>query len=294
MENSRKSDALSPEILRQIRRSQVNEVTEYHIYKHFSRVEKSTANKTVLNRIADEELEHYRFWMQYNDEVEPRWWEVKLYIFLAGLFGMVFALKLMERGESAAHRSYSKLSGIIPGVEKLAQDEINHEKSLVNMLTDMRLKSFGTWLTAMNLVLLSLTGILAILSVLPFDPVSGFTIIILAGIVVSLSDSLFTLLLKNPGRIKAEQLLRALKRFISGLSAGILAALPFLLMEHFIPAAAVSLAVLVVFSLTINFYGCVISDQKVFPRAMRVLLSMGILFTVVWAIGMLITYQAGI
>lgn len=273
MEKNNKQTSLSPEVLADIRKAQINEVTEYHIYKHLSRVVKSSANKSVLNRIADEELEHYRFWMKYNDEVEPRWWQVRLYIFIAGFLGLVFALKMLERSENATSKRYDKLSQHIPEAAKIAYDEINHEKALLNMLNDLRLKSFGTWLIAMNLVLLTLAGMTVVLYFFSEILRSSGIILILTGLLVAFSDSVYTLMLKNPGRIKGDQIARALLRLVSGTALSALVALPFFLMDTFMAAGIVALSGIIAISLLINFYNTIISDQNVGQRLSRVLLA---------------------
>lgn len=293
MENNKTHTSLSADLQAEIRNAQVNEVTEYHIYKHLSRVAKSAANKGVLNRIAEEELEHYRFWMNYNDEVEPRWWQVRLYTFIAGFLGLVFAMKLLEHSESAAFRRYNKLAVVIPEVAKLAQDEFNHEKALVNMLSDLRLKSFGTWQTAMNLVFFSLAGMVAILwqfSGILFE--SGI-ILVLTGLLVTLSDTIFTLLLKNPGKIRGEQFQRAVFRLISGLMISVLAALPYFFSGSYMAAAAISLALIVILSLSVNFYTSIISDQKLFQRLIRVLTALVTVVAVIGVAGWLLRMLPG-
>jgi VIT1/CCC1 family predicted Fe2+/Mn2+ transporter len=293
MENNKTHTTLSPELQAEIRKAQVNEVTEYHIYKHLSRVTKSAANKGVLNRIAEEELEHYRFWMNYNDEVEPRWWQVRFYTFIAGFLGLVFAMKLLERSESAAYKRYNKLARVIPEVAKLAQDEFNHEKALVNMLSDLRLKSFGTWQTAMNLVFFSLAGMLVILWQFSESLQESGIILVLTGLLVTLSDTIFTLLLKNPGKIRGEQFLRALFRLISGLMISVLAALPFFFSYNGIAASAISLIVVVIISLSVNFYSSIISDHKLFQRLLRVIASFVVVVAVIWIAGWLLRMLPG-
>lgn len=290
MNDLKNNKTFSPEVIRQIKRAQVNEVTEYHIYKHLSRTVKSSANKAVLNKIADEELEHYRFWMNFNDEVEPRWWEVRLYIIFTYLFGLVFSLKLMERSETAAQKKYLQLVSFIPEAAKIAQDETNHEKTLLNMLSDLRIKSFGTWLISINLVLFALAGLIAALSFFSVEITYAALWLIGAAAMVSLADFFNTFLLKSTGKLKMEQFVRSLKRLLSGVLTGVIISLPLFFIETPNHAFAISAAVAVSISLLLNFYQAIISDQSVFTKLWRVLLSFLIIVASVTLAAFLIGY----
>lgn len=290
MNNSR---TFSPQVIRQIKRAQVNEVTEYHIYKHLSRKVKSPANKAVLNKIADEELEHYRFWMNFNDEVEPRWWEVRLYIFFTHLFGMVFSLKLMERSEAAAQKKYLQLVSFIPEAAKIAQDETNHERDLLNLLSDIRLKSFGTWLISMNLVLFVSAGVIAAIYLFMDQIYSPGLILTGTAGLISMADFFNTFLLKSAGKLNREQFVRSLKRLISGIFTGVLISIPLLFIETRNLAFLISAAAAVSISLLLNFYQSIISDQPVCTKLWRVLLSFLIIFLSVAVLAFISGYFPG-
>ncbi len=265
--------SFSPDILRKIARAQISEVTEYHIYKHLARSVKSPSNRSVLNKIADEELEHYRFWMNYNDEVEPRWWEVKLYILLSRIFGMVFSLKLMERAEAASQRNYQELSKFIPEVGKIIEQETGHEKTLLNMLNDLRIKSFGTWLISMNMILFAMAGILIALLYLLTSGVAIGKAAVLAAVVVSLADFSNTFLLKIFGKLNRELFMKSLRRLFSGIFTGILVSLPFFILEPGYMPLIISVAIILFLSCSINLYYAVISDQPIFQRILRVIIT---------------------
>ena len=96
-------------------RSQGNEITEHHIYRRLSALAKGERNREGLEDISREELEHYHFWKRYTgQEVRPDMWKVRRYLLMARLFGITFAIKLMERGEEAAQEGYSLLVDNIP------------------------------------------------------------------------------------------------------------------------------------------------------------------------------------
>ncbi len=292
MNTVKNGSSLSPEVLRKVARVQINEVTEYHIYKHLARNVKSPSNRAVLNKIADEELEHYRFWMDYNDEVEPWWWKVKLYIMVSRLFGLVFSLKLMERAEASAQKNYLELSKVIPEVEKIIEQETNHEKTLLNMLSDLRIRSFGTWLISMNMVLFVMAGIL---TALPNLMTTGLAIGItgvLTAVVVSLADFANTFLLKIFGKLNRELFMKSLRRMFTGIVTGILVSLPFFILGTGYMPLIISLTIILFLSCSINFYYAVISDHPIFDRILRVILTFiiigGLVSASFWGLGLII------
>jgi len=43
-------------------RQQQNEIDDHAIYRSLARIEEVPANREILEKIAAEEMEHYRFW----------------------------------------------------------------------------------------------------------------------------------------------------------------------------------------------------------------------------------------
>jgi len=57
----------------------------------------------VLERIANEELQHYSIWKQYTGrDIAPDLLRIWFYTFIARLLGLTFAVKLMEGVEQGA------------------------------------------------------------------------------------------------------------------------------------------------------------------------------------------------
>lgn len=143
-------------------RSQRNEITEHHVYGKLADLAKGDRNRKVLKDISQEELEHYRFWKRYSgQEVSPDLWKVRRYLLLARLFGITFAIKLMERGEEAVQEGYSLLVDNIPEARSVLEDEERHEAELVEMIDEERLRYVGSIVLGLNDALVELTGALA-------------------------------------------------------------------------------------------------------------------------------------
>ncbi|MEM1798585.1 MAG: hypothetical protein QXX87_05110, partial [Candidatus Jordarchaeales archaeon] len=119
---------------------QRGEITEHLIYKRLAERAKGV-NREVLKRISEDELKHYEFWKSYTSRsVKPDMLKVFFYLLVARLFGLTFAVKLMERGEGRAEERYKEMMGRIVGVEGLVKEEGEHESALIRLIDEERLK----------------------------------------------------------------------------------------------------------------------------------------------------------
>ncbi|NLD74407.1 MAG: rubrerythrin family protein [Chloroflexi bacterium] len=143
-------------------RSQRNEITEYHIYRRLAEATADPHNREVLNRIAEEERQHYGFWKQYTDQdVEPDRGKVSRYVAISRVLGLTFGIRLMEQGEEQAQVVYEQISHDIPTAKRIVEDEDRHEEELIEMIDEERLKYVGSVVLGLNDALVELTGMLA-------------------------------------------------------------------------------------------------------------------------------------
>jgi VIT1/CCC1 family predicted Fe2+/Mn2+ transporter len=179
--------AMDRELRERILRFQRSEITEHLIYARLSRSVRDRHNKAVLKRISGDELRHYHVWKKYtNEEVGPSRLMLWKYYLISRILGITFGIKLMERGEESAQASYGDMSGQVPEARKIEREENEHEKRLVNMINEERLRYVGSIVLGLNDALVELTGALA-----------GFTfafqntrIIALAGLITGVAASL--------------------------------------------------------------------------------------------------------
>jgi len=150
---------------------QRNEITEHHIYRKLASIEHSAENRKVLERIAAEELAHHDVWQRLTGaKVEPDGWRIFIVPLMARILGLTFTIKLMERGEAGAEKAYAALSGRVPEVDKIRQDEGDHEQALIGMLDEERLRYVGSIVLGLNDALVELTGALAGFTLALGDP----------------------------------------------------------------------------------------------------------------------------
>lgn len=137
---------------------QKGEITEHFIYKKLSESFKGN-NKKILKEISDDELKHYNTWKKYtNRDVKPDKLEILKYQLISKLFGITFGIKLMEKGEKSAQVKYLKTSKI---GAKIIKDEKKHEKALISLVDEEKLKYVGAMVLGLNDALVELTGALA-------------------------------------------------------------------------------------------------------------------------------------
>ena len=142
--------------------SQRNEITEHIIYEKLSRLIKNPHNKEILQRLSNDELKHYNFWKEYtHEDVEPYKLKIWRYLLISRFLGITFGIRLMEMEEEGVQVTYEKLSQSVPDLEAIIKDEGEHEKILIDLLQEERLKYIGSVVLGLNDALVELTGALA-------------------------------------------------------------------------------------------------------------------------------------
>ena len=140
---------------------QKNEITEHVVYRRLAQ-RVGGKNGEILKRISDDELRHYNEWMEFTKiEVRPNRLLALFYLIIARIFGLTFAIKLMERSEERAEKLYAEIAKEIPKAEEILKDESEHEALLVNMIDEERLEYIGSMVLGLNDALVELTGALA-------------------------------------------------------------------------------------------------------------------------------------
>ena len=142
--------------------AQRNEITEHFIYERLAQSVKDLQNKEVLKRISDDELRHYSFWREYtHNNVKPDSLKIWKYFLISKIFGITFGIKLMEKGEEKAQATYEKISEFVPDAKVIVKDEDEHERQLVNLIDEERLRYVGSMVLGLNDALVEFTGALA-------------------------------------------------------------------------------------------------------------------------------------
>jgi VIT1/CCC1 family predicted Fe2+/Mn2+ transporter len=165
-----------------------NELTESAVYSRLAQLEKNEHNKKILQNISADESAHARVISSIvGREGAPCKFKVALTVFMARVFGLVFVLKLMERGEDQAGKTYAEAQEEYPQLAKIAEDEERHENELIEMLDDERLGNMGSIVLGLNDALVELTGALAGFTFALGDPVRIAKLGLITGFAAAMS-----------------------------------------------------------------------------------------------------------
>ncbi|MFP4169922.1 MAG: VIT1/CCC1 transporter family protein [Methanomassiliicoccales archaeon] len=147
------------EVRQRILRAQRNEITEHHFYSSLAKRSKDEKNSETLAKIAGDELVHYRFLKGLTSvDVGPDRWKLFRYNLISRVFGITFAIKLMERGEEEAEEEYMEIAEYYPEASRISKEEDEHEHMLINMLDERRLNYAGAMVKGTNDGIIELTG----------------------------------------------------------------------------------------------------------------------------------------
>jgi len=187
---------------------QKGEITEHYVYLKIAKRTKQKENKEILERIARDELRHYKMWSEYLDkQAKPNHFAIFYYSLLSIVFGYTFTLKIMEKGEDQAKRYYTEVGEYAPEAKKIAMEEDEHEKALIDMLDEERLSYVGSMVLGLNDALVELSGTLAGLTFAFSDSklisLSGLITGIAASLSMAASEYLSSKADNNPNALKS-------------------------------------------------------------------------------------------
>jgi len=248
---------------------QRTELTEHLVYARLAARMKDEGNRRVLEEIAADELRHHDFWRKLSGvEVRPRRLLAALYVLLARLLGLTFAVKLMELGERRAVQIYGALDHV-EGVRAIAEDEERHERALLAMLHEERLEYAGSIVLGLNDALVELTGALAGLTLALRNP----RVVAMVGLVTGLAASLsmaasgYLALRADEGRGGTRSPLKAAAYTgVAYVVTVLLLIVPFLVLSNIFLALATTLILAVLVVAAFTFYISVAKSQPFWPR----------------------------
>jgi len=255
------SEDLSAELRAEIERAQKTETTEYHVYTRLARVIRIEKNSDVLDRIGHDEAEHAQFWSEYTGKTfGPSRFKVFLYVAIARVLGITFALKLLEHGEERAQVNYEKIIEHIPEARRIYEEEEGHEDELIGLLKEERLSYMGSVVLGLNDALVELTGALAGLTL----ALQNTALIAVAGLITGIAASMSMaaseyLSQKSEGK-GGKAVKSAAYTGVAYIFTVIVLILPYLILANVFVALAVTLALAALIIAGFNFYISVAED----------------------------------
>jgi len=138
------------------------EITDHAVYKKLISLVKSDEQRRILERISEDEARHYQVFKTITGrDCLPDGLKVSFYVFVSRFLGLNFGLKLMESGEAGAQKAYDLLTGVSPEIDGIIRDEERHEKEIIGLIDEERLKYVSSVVLGLNDALVELTGALA-------------------------------------------------------------------------------------------------------------------------------------
>ncbi len=289
---------LDRETRRSVLTAQKNEITEHFIYEKLSQTIEDPHNKEILRRISRDEREHYDFWKKHTrKDVEPDKSEIWKYYLISKILGLTFGIKLMEKGEEQAQETYEKIAQVIPGAERLVEDEDEHERMLIGLIDEERLEYVGSMVLGLNDALVELTGTLAGLTLALQDT----NLIALTGSITGIAAS-FSMAASEYLSTKTEESAKdPIKASVYTGSAYILTVLflilPFLLLKNLYLCLVLSITNAILVLLLFTYYVSVAKDisfRKRFTEMSSISLGVAALsFAIGYLIRIFLNIEAG-
>jgi len=270
--------ALPSEVKSKILIMQKGEITEHFIYEKLAKSVKDPHNRSVLQRIAKDELGHHDLWQQYTGEkAHPSRFKIWLYYLVSRVFGLTFGIKLMEEGEEKAQVAYAEIANFVPAASDVARDEHRHERQLIRLIDEERLRYTADMVRGLNVALVELTGTLAGLTLALPD--SGLIVLVglITGTVMVLSVASTEYLATKSGEGGRSPLKAALYGGLTNIVTFLFLLFPYLIFDNVYLSLGVMIFNAIVVVFLFSFYISVareISFRKRFSE--MVLLSLGV------------------
>jgi len=253
--------SISEELRKQILVYQRDELTEHNIYKMLAQATDNPENKRILEKIADDELKHYRLWKTYTQQdIKPNKLIVLKYYVISRIFGLTFGIKLMEKGEASAQKKYSQLQDIVHETEMVLRDENEHENALIQLLDEERLRYVGSIVLGLNDALVELTGALAGFTLALQETKLIAVIGLITGIAAALSMGASEYLSTKSEEAVKSPLKAALYTGCAYVVAVFFLILPYLFLKNAFVCLSFALATAIVIIAFFNYYVSVVKD----------------------------------
>ncbi len=269
---------IDSQLMKDLENFQRDEITEYHIYRYLAEKEEGR-NREVLQKISEDELRHYNTWKEITGrDVEPDWNKIRFYKLMYRIFGLVFSLKLMERGERKAEERYKKAAEKVEIAKEILKDEFEHEDKLLSLLTDERLQFIGSIVLGLSDALIELTGALTGLSLALYNTLIVGLAALITGIAASMSMAVSEYLSKrSEGDVNAVK--GALYTGMAYIITVLLIVMPFFLGLNIYLSLASSLIIASLIIAALTFYTSVVREITWKREFMEMLvLTMGVAF----------------
>ncbi|MNT09352.1 VIT family protein [compost metagenome] len=249
-------------------KAQIDEELGSIIYKFMANREKNETNKSILEKMSNDEKRHSIFWMAHTKkELKPNIFMVLFLKFLTITLGFTFVVKVMQKAEQVSADTYEKLKKELPDVAQILEDERRHENELYSMLDEEKLHYVGAIVLGLNDALVELTGAIAGVTF----ALANTKLVAMTGIITGVSATL-SMAASNYLAERANGNNNALKSSIytgiAYLVTVVFLVLPYLLLPDnlYILAFGIMITIVLLIIFFFNYYISVAKEEKFFKN----------------------------
>ncbi|MEO0185997.1 MAG: VIT1/CCC1 transporter family protein [candidate division WOR-3 bacterium] len=271
-----------PEIDRELKEkiidSQRGELTEHHIYKKLSKFASDEEHRKILLKISNEEFKHYQFFNSLTEiELKPDGLKVSFYVWISRIFGLNFGLKLMEKGEELAQKTYEEIKQVAPEVDNIIKDENKHENELISLIQEERLKYVSSVVLGLNDALVEISGALVGFSLaLQKTQIVGIVGLI-TGIAGSLSMGASSYLSAKEEDSDKVPIKAGLYTGLAYIGTIVILVLPYFLLENIVVCLGLTIITVFLLIFIFNYYVSVAKELKFRDRFLEMIgISLGV------------------
>ena len=254
---------ISNELLKLVRKAQIDEEQGSILYAFMAKREKNEENKKLLEQMSKDEKMHADVWKNITKkELKPNKLSIFWFKILTVVMGFTFVVKTMQKKESLAQAGYEKMKEELPEAAQILEDERRHEKELYNMLDEERLHYIGAMVLGLNDALVELTGAIAGVTF----ALANTRLVALTGIITGVSAT-FSMAASNYLAERADNNPKALKSSVyTGMAYLVTVALlvlPYLLfpLHMYVAAFTVMIATVILIIMFFNYYISVAKEE---------------------------------
>ncbi|MEM0075388.1 MAG: VIT1/CCC1 family protein [Nitrososphaerota archaeon] len=247
-----------------------DELKDKEVYQRLARSfkDKNHMYSQIFNELADTEQKHYSFWTKYcpTGKPQPSKFQIWLILFLRYIFGVTFAIKLLESHETKTIEKYKSVSHMIPDedrskFEEMLSDEVDHEKRFRDQVQSSYIKYISFVILGLADAIVEISGIHAgSLGIYNSTEITG-----LAGVVAGAAASIA---MASAAYAQAKQGFAgsaSVSAFFTGISyfvSAVILASPYFLTKEMVIAIVVSLILGIAIVGTTTYYNSIISETK--------------------------------
>ncbi len=258
--------------LSQVAREGANdEYTDYLVYKRLSESSRTKDPKMreILDTLSRTEYGHYEFWKKYmpaDSRVSPNRSAIYLTLFLRLIFGNTFAIKYLEKHETAVIKKYKSVKDAIPEADRrqfdeMVRDEEEHENTFLGQMQGPYLKYISFIILGLADAIVEISGIHAgSLGIYHSTEITG-----LAGIVAGASASIA---MASAAYAQAKQGFAgspAISAVFTGVSYfinAVVLATPYFLTRSQLTAISTSIILAILIIAFISYYNSIVSQGR--------------------------------